>query len=88
MAGHTGQGSPTRSRPVETNGPMTGELPGWGPARLGDGTDGRMPVVKAIRYDLADPEFPASLVEIAEPGLPTGEWVRIAVSAGGISTWA
>jgi threonine dehydrogenase-like Zn-dependent dehydrogenase len=43
-----------------------------------------MPVVKAIRYDLADPEFPASLVEIAEPPLPTGEWARIAVSAGGI----
>ena len=40
--------------------------------------------MKAIRYDLADPEFPASLVEIAEPGLPTGEWARIVVSAGGI----
>ena len=35
MAGHTGQGWTTRSRPVETNGPMTGELPGWGPARPG-----------------------------------------------------
>ena len=43
-----------------------------------------MPVVLAVRYDFADPGFPASLVEIPEPDLPTGEWARVAVTGGGI----
>ena len=40
--------------------------------------------MKAIRYDFADASFPASLVEVAEPALPTGEWARVAVGTGGI----
>jgi threonine dehydrogenase-like Zn-dependent dehydrogenase len=43
-----------------------------------------MTVMKAIRFDLADPAFGASLVEIADPVLPTGAWARVAVTAGGI----
>lgn len=34
--------------------------------------------------DFADPAFPASLVEVAEPELPSGEWARIEVIRGGI----
>ena len=40
--------------------------------------------MKAVRYDLADATFPASLVELDEPVLPNGEWARVAVSSGGI----
>lgn len=38
----------------------------------------------AVQYDLADPAFPASLVEIDEPALPRPDWARVEVSAGGI----
>jgi threonine dehydrogenase-like Zn-dependent dehydrogenase len=40
--------------------------------------------MKAVRYDLADASFPASLAEVDEPTLPTGEWARVAVGVGGI----
>jgi threonine dehydrogenase-like Zn-dependent dehydrogenase len=40
--------------------------------------------VLAAQFDLADPEFPVSLVELDEPTLPNGEWARVAVAAGGI----
>lgn len=40
--------------------------------------------MQAIRYDFADPQFPASLASIEEPSLPTGEWARVAVGVGGI----
>jgi threonine dehydrogenase-like Zn-dependent dehydrogenase len=40
--------------------------------------------MKAVRYDLADADFPASLVDVDEPAFPTGEWARVAVGAGGI----
>ena len=40
--------------------------------------------MQVVRYDLADPAFPASLVEVPEPALPTGAWARVAVTAGGI----
>ena len=40
--------------------------------------------MQAIRYDLVDAAFPASLVEVPDPELPTGEWARVAVSFGGI----
>ena len=40
--------------------------------------------MKAVRYDFADETFPASLAEVDEPTLPTGEWARVAVSMGGI----
>jgi threonine dehydrogenase-like Zn-dependent dehydrogenase len=40
--------------------------------------------MKAVRYDFADADFPASLVDVDEPALPTGEWARVAVGVGGI----
>ena len=40
--------------------------------------------MKAIRYDFADANFPASLVDVDEPVLPNGEWARVAVGVGGI----
>jgi threonine dehydrogenase-like Zn-dependent dehydrogenase len=40
--------------------------------------------MKVVQYDLADTSFPASLAEVDEPTLPTGEWARVAVSTGGI----
>ena len=38
----------------------------------------------AVQYDLADPTFPASLVEVPEPALPGESWARVAVNVGGI----
>jgi len=40
--------------------------------------------VRAIQFDLRDPDFPASLVDLAPPRLPGTAWARIAVTAGGI----
>jgi L-iditol 2-dehydrogenase len=40
--------------------------------------------VLAARFDLADPEFPVSLVDLADPDLPGPGWARVAVSVGGI----
>jgi L-iditol 2-dehydrogenase len=40
--------------------------------------------VNVVRYDFADARFPASLAEVDEPSLPTGEWARVAVAVGGI----
>ena len=40
--------------------------------------------VRAIQFDMVDPAFPASLVDLPEPELPAGAWVRVAVTAGGI----
>lgn len=40
--------------------------------------------MRLVQYDLADPEFPASLVDVPEPALPRGDWARVAVTAGGI----
>ena len=40
--------------------------------------------MKAVRYDVADADFPATLVEVDDPVLPTGEWARVAVDVGGI----
>ena len=40
--------------------------------------------MQLVQYDLADPEFPASLVDVPEPELPRGDWARVAVTAGGI----
>ncbi len=37
-----------------------------------------------MQYDLADPEFPASLVELDEPTVPGPAWARVAVTVGGI----
>jgi L-iditol 2-dehydrogenase len=40
--------------------------------------------VRAVQFDLADPAFPASLVDLPEPDLPGAGWVRVAVTVGGI----
>ena len=40
--------------------------------------------MRAIEFNLKDPEFGAEVVEIAEPELPNDEWARVAVTAGGI----
>ena len=44
----------------------------------------RLGALRAVQYDLADPGFPASLIEAAEPALPGPAWARVAVSVGGI----
>ncbi len=40
--------------------------------------------MRAIQFDMVDPAFPASLVDVPEPALPAGDWVRVAVTRGGI----
>jgi threonine dehydrogenase-like Zn-dependent dehydrogenase len=40
--------------------------------------------VRAVQFDMADPAFPASLVDVAEPTLPSDAWARVAVTTGGI----
>ncbi len=40
--------------------------------------------MRAIQFDMVDPAFPASLVDVPEPALPAGDWVRVAVTTGGI----
>ncbi|MHB8463291.1 MAG: zinc-dependent alcohol dehydrogenase [Acidimicrobiales bacterium] len=40
--------------------------------------------MRAVQFDMADPDFPASLVELPEPDLPAATWARVAVSTGGI----
>jgi hypothetical protein len=42
------------------------------------------PGVRAVHFDLADPAFPASFVELPEPELPGAAWARVAVTVGGI----
>jgi threonine dehydrogenase-like Zn-dependent dehydrogenase len=40
--------------------------------------------VRAVQFDMADPAFPASLVDLGEPELPGPAWARVAVNIGGI----
>jgi L-iditol 2-dehydrogenase len=40
--------------------------------------------MKVVRCDFADAGFPASLVDVDEPVLPSGAWARVAVGVGGI----
>jgi L-iditol 2-dehydrogenase len=40
--------------------------------------------VRAVVFDMVDPEFPASLNELPEPELPGPSWARIQVTTGGI----
>jgi L-iditol 2-dehydrogenase len=40
--------------------------------------------VRAVEYNLEDPDFGADLIEVDEPELPNSEWARVAVTVGGI----
>ncbi len=40
--------------------------------------------VRAVQFDMVDPDFPASLVELPEPTLPGPAWAHIEVAAAGI----
>ena len=40
--------------------------------------------MRAVQFDMVDPAFPASLVDLAEPALPGGAWARVAVTSAGI----
>src|SRR5690242_2097842 len=40
--------------------------------------------MRVCQFDLADPAFPISLVEVVEPPLPTPSWARVRVEHGGI----
>jgi L-iditol 2-dehydrogenase len=40
--------------------------------------------MRAVQFDMVDPAFPASLVELPEPELPGAAWARVAVTSGGI----
>ena len=40
--------------------------------------------MRAVVFDFADPEFPASLSEVPEPTLPDPSWARIEVLTGGM----
>lgn len=40
--------------------------------------------MRAIQYDLVDPDHPASLVEVDDPVLPRPDWARVAVTGCGI----
>lgn len=40
--------------------------------------------MRAVVFDMADPDFPASLTELPEPELPGSSWARVAVTTGGI----
>ncbi len=40
--------------------------------------------MRAVVFDMVDPEFPASLTELPEPELPGPSWARVAVTTGGI----
>ena len=40
--------------------------------------------MRAVEFNLKDPEFGAELVEIDDPVLPNDQWARVAVTVGGI----
>ena len=40
--------------------------------------------MRGVQFDMADPAFPASLVELSEPDLPGPDWARVEVATGGI----
>jgi threonine dehydrogenase-like Zn-dependent dehydrogenase len=40
--------------------------------------------VRAVQFDMADPAFPASLVDLPVPDLPGPAWARVRVATGGI----
>jgi L-iditol 2-dehydrogenase len=40
--------------------------------------------MRAVEFNLKDPEFGAELIEVDEPELPNDEWARVGVTVGGI----
>jgi threonine dehydrogenase-like Zn-dependent dehydrogenase len=40
--------------------------------------------MRAVQFDMADPGFPVSLVDLPQPELPGPAWARVAVTTGGI----
>jgi threonine dehydrogenase-like Zn-dependent dehydrogenase len=40
--------------------------------------------MRAVQFDMADPAFPASLVDLPEPALPGAAWARVTVTSAGI----
>ena len=40
--------------------------------------------MRLVECSWRDPDFPAELIDVAEPPLPNGEWARVAVTVGGI----
>jgi L-iditol 2-dehydrogenase len=40
--------------------------------------------MRAVQFDMADPSFPVSLVDLPDPDLPGPAWARVAVTTGGI----
>lgn len=40
--------------------------------------------MRAVQFDMVDPAFPVSLVDLPEPDLPGPAWARVAVTTGGI----
>jgi threonine dehydrogenase-like Zn-dependent dehydrogenase len=40
--------------------------------------------MRAVQFDMVDPAFPASLVDLPEPELPGAAWARVEVTTGGI----
>jgi threonine dehydrogenase-like Zn-dependent dehydrogenase len=40
--------------------------------------------MRAVQFDMADPVFPATLIDLPEPTLPGPAWARVAVTTGGI----
>jgi threonine dehydrogenase-like Zn-dependent dehydrogenase len=40
--------------------------------------------MRAVQFDMVDPDFPASLVDLPEPELPGTAWARVEVASAGI----
>ncbi|MGP0032441.1 MAG: zinc-dependent alcohol dehydrogenase [Acidimicrobiales bacterium] len=40
--------------------------------------------MRAVQFDMEDPAFPASLVDLPDPDLPGAAWARVAVTSAGI----
>jgi len=40
--------------------------------------------MRAVEFNLKDPDFGAELIEVGEPTLPNAQWARVSVAVGGI----
>ena len=36
--------------------------------------------MRAVEFNMKDPDFGAELIELDDPALPNGEWARVAVT--------